>query len=78
MYFRWRAGPRCFSVGDPHASQGDSELWRHRHRMLIDGPFQLILHKRDRLAGTAWPISTIRAETQDEWVVHGFSFPTDG
>ena len=39
------------------------------------GTFQLLLHKRDRLAGTMladldYPL----LETGDEWVVHGFSF----
>ncbi len=41
----------------------------------LTGTFQLILHKRDALAGTAlaeldYPL----LEGADEWVVHGFSY----
>ena len=63
------------SVGDPHASQGNSELCGTAIECSLTGTFQLLLHKRDRLAGTAladlhYPL----LETPDEWVVHGFSF----
>jgi hypothetical protein len=42
----------------------------------LTGTFQLIVHKKDSLAGTAlagleYPL----LETQDEWVLHGFSYP---
>jgi acetamidase/formamidase len=42
-----------FSVGDPHASQGDSELCGTAIECSLTGTFQLMLHKRDRLARTA-------------------------
>jgi acetamidase/formamidase len=63
------------SVGDPHASQGDSELCGTAIECSLTGTFQLILHKNAALAGTSlenlqYPL----LETQDEWVVHGFSF----
>ena len=63
------------SVGDPHASQGDSELCGTAIECSLTGTFQLILHKQASLAGTAlenlqYPL----LETQDDWVVHGFSF----
>jgi acetamidase/formamidase len=64
-----------FSVGDPHASQGDSELCGTAIECSLTGTFQLILHKRERLAGT--PLADLDyplLETSDEWVVHGFSF----
>jgi acetamidase/formamidase len=75
MYFPVAVPGALFSVGDPHASQGDSELCGTAIECSLTGTFQLILHKRDRLAGTAladlhYPL----LETQDEWVVHGFSF----
>jgi acetamidase/formamidase len=41
----------------------------------LTGTFQLLLHNRDRLAGT--PIAELRyplLETRNEWIVHGFSF----
>jgi acetamidase/formamidase len=42
----------------------------------LTGTFQLILRKKDTVAGTAlagleYPL----LETQDEWVLHGFSYP---
>jgi acetamidase/formamidase len=63
------------SVGDPHASQGDSELCGTAIECSLTGTFQLILHTRSSLGGTIldgfdYPL----LETQDEWVVHGFSF----
>lgn len=64
------------SVGDPHASQGDSELCGTAIECSLTGTFQLILHKKSSLAGT--PLADLRyplLETQDEWVLHGFSYP---
>jgi acetamidase/formamidase len=63
------------SVGDPHASQGDSEVCGTAIECSLTGTFQLVLHKNASLAGTAlqnlqYPL----LETQDDWVVHGFSF----
>jgi acetamidase/formamidase len=65
-----------FSIGDSHASQGDSELCGTAIECSLTGTFQLVLHKQQTLAGTAladlqYPL----LETQEEWVVHGFSFP---
>jgi len=64
-----------FSVGDSHASQGDSELCGTAIECSLTGTFQFIVHKKDRLAGTVlegldYPL----LETKDEWVVHGFSY----
>jgi len=75
MYYPVAVPGALFSVGDPHASQGDSELCGTAIECSLTGTFQLVLHKRDRLAGTPlvdldYPL----LETQDEWVVHGFSF----
>ena len=64
-----------FSVGDPHASQGDSELCGTAIECSLTGTFQLILRKQDRLGGT--PLGGLHyplLETPDEWIVHGFSF----
>ena len=63
------------SVGDPHASQGDSEVCGTAIECSLTGTFQLVLHKNAALAGTAlenlqYPL----LETQEDWVVHGFSF----
>jgi acetamidase/formamidase len=75
MFYPVAVPGALLSVGDPHASQGDSELCGTAIECSLTGTFQLLLHKRDRLAGSAladldYPL----LETQDEWVVHGFSF----
>lgn len=62
------------SVGDPHASQGDSELCGTAIECSLTGTFQIVLHKKSGLAGKAvsdldYPL----LETLKEWVVHGFS-----
>lgn len=83
----WRAGQGAklflpvsvdgalFSAGDPHASQGDSELCGTAIECSLTGVFQLVLHKRAQmgrsfLADLNYPF----LETDDAWVVQGFSF----
>ena len=75
MYYPVAVPGALFSVGDPHASQGDGELCGTAIECSLTGTFQLIVHKRARLAGT--PLAELDyplLETPDEWVVHGFSF----
>jgi acetamidase/formamidase len=75
MYYPVAVPGALFSVGDPHASQGDSELCGTAIECSLTGIFQLVLHKQDRLAET--PLADLDyplLETSDEWVVHGFSF----
>lgn len=75
MYYPVAVPGALLSVGDPHASQGDSELCGTAIECSLTGTFQLVLHKRDRLAGG--PLVDLRyprLETANEWVVHGFSF----
>ncbi len=84
----WRAGKGAtiflpvsvpgglLSVGDPHASQGDSELCGTAIECSLTGTFQIVLHKKRDLGGR--PISDLDyplLETSKEWVVHGFSHP---
>jgi len=75
MYYPVAVKGALFSVGDPHAGQGDSELCGTAIECSLTGTFQFILHKKADLAGTSlakleYPL----LETQDEWVIHGFSF----
>ena len=42
-----------FSVGDPHAAQGDSELGGTAIETSLTGDFEFILHKKADLAGTS-------------------------
>ncbi|EXJ09495.1 acetamidase/formamidase family protein [Nitrincola nitratireducens] len=83
----WRAGKgtqlflpvavpgALFSVGDPHASQGDSELCGTAIECSLTGIFQLVLHKKQNLSGSFMEdLSHPFLETPDEWVLQGMSF----
>jgi acetamidase/formamidase len=75
MYYPVTVPGALFSAGDPHASQGDSELCGTAIECSLTGTFQLILHKANELAST--PLAGLDyplLETADAWVVHGFSF----
>jgi len=75
MYYPVAVEGALLSVGDPHASQGDSELCGTAIECSLTGVFQLVLHKKADLPGT--PLEGLdypMLETQDEWLVHGFSF----
>ena len=75
MYYPVSVDGALLSVGDPHASQGDCELCGTAIECSLTGTFQLILHKKADLAGTALDgLDYPMLETKDEWVVHGFSF----
>lgn len=76
MYYPVAVRGALLSAGDPHASQGDSELCGTAIECSITGTFQLILHKKNALKGT--PLNDLNyplLETQTEFVLHGFSFP---
>jgi len=76
MYYPVSVPGALLSVGDPHASQGDSELCGTAIECSLNGTFQLILHKKAALSGTSLAeLSYPMLETQDEWLVHGFSYP---
>ena len=75
MYYPVSVPGALLSVGDSHASQGDSELCGTAIECSLTGTFPLILHKKASLAGTAlaeqyYPLLA----TQNEWVVNGFSY----
>jgi acetamidase/formamidase len=64
-----------FSAGDPHAAQGDSELCGTAIECSLTGTYQFVLRKKDTLGGTALTgLNYPLLETQDEWVLHGFSY----
>ncbi len=76
MYYPVSADGALLSVGDSHAAQGDSELGRTAIECSFTGVFQLIVHKRKDLTGTA--LEHLRypmLATKREWVVHGFAYP---
>ena len=74
MYYPVAVPGGLFSVGDSHAAQGDSELCGTAIEMSLTGTFQLVLHKKDKLTGSLAGLNYPLLETQDEWVLHGFSF----
>lgn len=82
----WRAGKGAtiylpvsvpgalFSVGDPHASQGDSELCGTAIECSLTGRFELHVHKRAALHNRFLAeLDHPFLETPTEWVVQGFS-----
>ncbi|POR41394.1 acetamidase/formamidase family protein [Methylobacterium sp. V23] len=76
LYYPVAVPGALFSVGDPHASQGDSELCGTAIECSLTGTFQFILHKKADLPGTA--LETLdfpMIETADDWVLSGFSCP---
>jgi acetamidase/formamidase/AraC-like DNA-binding protein len=64
------------SVGDPHAAQGDGELGGTAIECSMTGTFKVVLHKRVDLPGQPFADVTYPLiETEDEWVLTGFSHP---
>ena len=75
IYFPVAVEGANFSVGDPHASQGDSEMCGTAIECSLTGTFRFILHKKADLPGTALAeLNYPLLETQDDWVLHGFSY----
>ena len=75
MYYPVAVEGALLSVGDSHASQGDSELCGTAIECSLTGTFQIVLHKQQALGGT--PLEGLdypMLETKDDWVVHGFTY----
>lgn len=75
MYYPIAVEGALLSAGDPHAAQGDSELAGTAIETSLTGLVRVVLHKAADLPGT--PLEALDyplLETQDEWVVHGFSY----
>jgi acetamidase/formamidase len=75
MYYPVAVKGALLSAGDPHAGQGDSELAGTAIETSLTGVVQVILHKKNELAGTPlYELDYPLLETDSEWVVHGFSY----
>jgi len=75
MYYPVAVPGALLSAGDSHASQGDSELCGTAIECSLTGTFQLVLRKKATLAGSALEgLAYPLLETQDDWVLHGFSY----
>ncbi|MDF0487465.1 acetamidase/formamidase family protein [Sphingomonas sp. H39-1-10] len=63
------------SLGDPHASQGDSELCGTAIECSMTATIQVILHPAKASAKFIRDLDYPMIETRDEWVILGFSNP---
>jgi acetamidase/formamidase len=76
MYYPVAVEGAFFSVGDPHAAQGDSELGGTAIETSLTGDSEFILHKQDQLVGTILEgLTHPMLETEQQWSVYGFTFP---
>ena len=76
MYYPVAVAGAYFSVGDPHAAQGDSELGGTAIETSLTGDFEFILHKKRDLGGTILEgLTHPMLETDSLWSVYGFTFP---
>jgi acetamidase/formamidase/AraC-like DNA-binding protein len=83
----WRTGPGSsvflpvqvagglLSLGDPHASQGDSELCGTAIECSMTALIQVIHHPAAELTGKLRDLDYPMIETATEWVIMGFSHP---
>lgn len=83
----WRTGPgsRVFlpvqvaggllSLGDPHASQGDSELCGTAIECSMTAIIQIVHHRAATLMDPLRDVDYPLIETETEWVIMGFSHP---
>jgi acetamidase/formamidase len=76
MYYPVAVPGAFFSVGDPHAAQGDSELGGTAIETSLTGDFEFILHKNRDLGGSCLEgLAHPMLETEQQWSVYGFTFP---
>jgi acetamidase/formamidase len=76
MYYPVAVDGAFFSVGDPHAAQGDSELGGTAIETSLTGDFEFVLHKKNDLGGTILEgLTHPMLETDDQWSVYGFTYP---
>jgi acetamidase/formamidase len=73
MYYPVAVPGALLSAGDPHASQGDSELCGTAIECSLTGTFQVILHKKATLAGTSLarsrlPLAGDAGRMADAWI----------
>jgi len=76
MYYPVAVPGAFFSVGDPHAAQGDSELGGTAIETSLTGDFEFVLHKQAELGGTILEgLDHPLLETDEQWSVYGFTYP---
>ena len=76
MYYPVAVPGAFFSVGDPHAAQGDSELGGTAIETSLTGDFEFVLHKANDLGGTILEgLTHPMLETAEQWSMYGFTYP---
>ena len=76
MYYPVAVAGAFFSVGDPHAAQGDSEISGTAIETSLTGDFEFVLHKKADLGGTILEgLNHPMLETDQQWSVYGFTYP---
>ena len=76
MYYPVAVPGAYFSVGDPHAAQGDSELGGTAIECSLTGDFEFVLHKASDLGGTILEgLTHPMLETAEQWSMYGFTYP---
>jgi acetamidase/formamidase/AraC-like DNA-binding protein len=75
LYLPVAVAGALLSVGDPHASQGDGEVSGTAIECSLTGTFKLKLHRRGQARGLFKDLTYPLIETEDAWIVQGFSHP---
>ena len=76
MYYPVAVPGAFFSVGDPHAAQGDSELGGTAIETSLTGDFEFVLHKKADLGSTVLEgLTHPMLENDAAWSVYGFTYP---
>ena len=75
LYLPVEVAGALFSVGDPHASQGDGELCGTAIECSLTGVFRLTVRPRASADAALRDLDFPLIETEDAWVVLGFSHP---
>ncbi len=75
LYLPVEVAGALFSVGDPHASQGDGELCGTAIECSLTGVFRLTVRPRASSGPALRDLDFPLIETPDAWVVLGFSHP---
>jgi acetamidase/formamidase len=75
LYLPVAVAGALLSIGDPHAAQGDGELSGTAIECSLTGRFRLSLHRGARGPAMLRDLTYPLIETDEAWIVQGFSFP---
>jgi acetamidase/formamidase/AraC-like DNA-binding protein len=75
LYLPVAVAGAMLSIGDPHAAQGDGEIGGTALECSLTGTIGLRLHPRAMLTDMLRDLDYPLIETDNAWVIQGFSFP---